>query len=356
MYKCGTRHCSAERVNLHKGDAGAVYRSIMCWRTKDRRISSGSCTMTLVSAFGRRIRIEIVSSSKPGKAAGGRRPARRSLCLEACVAWVVAWVLLYSAVAWPWLPRPDDASGPHKARDYVARVAGALPPSCFGETATDQSPPPQAVSAAGGEVGIGGSQTADDRAHPPGTPFVVQMMASPDQAPCSWRQHVRYHTLLAIPLFSLDVGLIQKLALFVFILGLLGNHRIVRQDPPMRDGSPLPDESDETHSPTTERFWKSEYFCWLLPTIGFIGTIFGIGLALIRAKLIFGVGGDAEQTQHFSEVVEALGIAFDTTLFSLILTAILMYQQRHYEQQLNGQRGEPGSGGLGRQSRVTADG
>jgi hypothetical protein len=64
--------------------------------------------------------------------------------------------------------------------------------------------------------------------------------------------------------------------------------------------------------------WYQQYLLWALPTIGFLGTIFGISMALIQAAPILGGAGG-----KFDPVVEALGVAFDTTAFALVLLAFL---------------------------------
>ncbi len=51
---------------------------------------------------------------------------------------------------------------------------------------------------------------------------------------------------------------------------------------------------------------------WLIPSIGFIGTVIGISQALTIAA-----GGDMEK------ITSMLGVAFDTTLVSLVLSAIV---------------------------------
>ncbi|MGB3725722.1 MAG: MotA/TolQ/ExbB proton channel family protein [Glaciecola sp.] len=59
------------------------------------------------------------------------------------------------------------------------------------------------------------------------------------------------------------------------------------------------------------------YFIWAIPSIGFIGTVRGIGSALAKAEEA--VAGD------ISGMVDKLGVAFNSTLVSLIISIILMY-------------------------------
>lgn len=56
------------------------------------------------------------------------------------------------------------------------------------------------------------------------------------------------------------------------------------------------------------------YLAWVIPSVGFIGTVIGISNAL-------GIADTADT----SEVTRTLGVAFDTTLVSLLLSVVLMY-------------------------------
>ena len=59
------------------------------------------------------------------------------------------------------------------------------------------------------------------------------------------------------------------------------------------------------------------YLIWAIPSIGFIGTVRGIGSALAKAEEA--VNG------NISGMVDKLGVAFNSTLVSLIVSIILMY-------------------------------
>ena len=83
-----------------------------------------------------------------------------------------------------------------------------------------------------------------------------------------------------------------------------------------------------------DRFWRIDYVVWLLPTVGFLGTIYGISTSLVQAKGIFGKsaqGAAGAATGDFGQVVDALGIAFDTTAFALLLVAFLIWRQKRTE-------------------------
>lgn len=56
------------------------------------------------------------------------------------------------------------------------------------------------------------------------------------------------------------------------------------------------------------------YLTWVIPSIGFIGTVLGISQALMVAN-----SGD------MNIITSTLGVAFDTTLISLILSIIIMW-------------------------------
>jgi chemotaxis protein MotA len=56
------------------------------------------------------------------------------------------------------------------------------------------------------------------------------------------------------------------------------------------------------------------YLTWVIPSIGFVGTVLGISQALIIAN-----SGDMEK------ITMLLGVAFDTTLVALILSIIIMW-------------------------------
>jgi biopolymer transport protein ExbB/TolQ len=68
-------------------------------------------------------------------------------------------------------------------------------------------------------------------------------------------------------------------------------------------------------------------FCvWLIPTLGFVGTVMGIGVG------IAGFAGVIERAQNFDEIKSALpfvtsnlGTAFDTTLLALAYSAIAVF-------------------------------
>lgn len=65
------------------------------------------------------------------------------------------------------------------------------------------------------------------------------------------------------------------------------------------------------------------YLTWLIPSLGFIGTVMGIMFALQYA----GVPANAESEAFLYEVTSRLGVAFTTTLLALIMSAVLVLLQ-----------------------------
>lgn len=64
-----------------------------------------------------------------------------------------------------------------------------------------------------------------------------------------------------------------------------------------------------------------QYAIWAIPTIGFIGTVRGMSQALAIA----------DSPEKISEVTSYLGVAFDTTLISLLLITVLMLVQSRFD-------------------------
>ena len=69
------------------------------------------------------------------------------------------------------------------------------------------------------------------------------------------------------------------------------------------------------------RYNLLRYITWLIPSLGFIGTVVGIGAALRYA----GSPEAAGQANLLSEVTSRLGISFNGTLMALILAACLAF-------------------------------
>jgi len=71
------------------------------------------------------------------------------------------------------------------------------------------------------------------------------------------------------------------------------------------------------------RYSILRYLTWLIPSLGFIGTVMGIMFALQYA----GVPANADAEDFLYQVTSRLGVAFTTTLLALIMSAVLVLVQ-----------------------------
>ena len=71
------------------------------------------------------------------------------------------------------------------------------------------------------------------------------------------------------------------------------------------------------------RYSILRYLTWLIPSLGFIGTVMGIMFALQYA----GIPANAEAEDFLYQVTSRLGVAFTTTLLALIMSAVLVLVQ-----------------------------
>ncbi len=71
---------------------------------------------------------------------------------------------------------------------------------------------------------------------------------------------------------------------------------------------------------------KLKYIIWLIPSLGFMGTVYGIGLAVSQLG-----EGSIDDPNLLTQMAGSLGVAFNTTLVALVLSVILQYFTQHYE-------------------------
>lgn len=71
---------------------------------------------------------------------------------------------------------------------------------------------------------------------------------------------------------------------------------------------------------------KLKYIIWLIPSIGFMGTVYGIGLAVSELG-----GGSLDDPELLTKMASSLGVAFNTTLLALILSVVLQFFVQHFE-------------------------
>lgn len=67
------------------------------------------------------------------------------------------------------------------------------------------------------------------------------------------------------------------------------------------------------------------YIMWLIPTLGFIGTVIGITLALSDASDMPDLQDSAAVSEWVTTLTDSLGLAFGTTLLALLLAAVLVF-------------------------------
>lgn len=70
------------------------------------------------------------------------------------------------------------------------------------------------------------------------------------------------------------------------------------------------------------RYSMIRYVVWVIPTLGFIGTVIGISLALAYAGEV-----DVQDPTLLAELTKRLAVAFNTTLLALVMSAILVLLQ-----------------------------
>ena len=73
------------------------------------------------------------------------------------------------------------------------------------------------------------------------------------------------------------------------------------------------------------RYNMLRYLTWLLPTLGFIGTLIGISLALAGAGTLPDLEDHAALERWINALTANLGVAFYTTLVALGLSAVLVF-------------------------------
>ena len=67
------------------------------------------------------------------------------------------------------------------------------------------------------------------------------------------------------------------------------------------------------------------YLAWLIPTLGFIGTVVGIALALNEAGNMPNLADQAALSPWMKALTGKLALAFNTTLVALLLSAVLVF-------------------------------
>ncbi|MGC3989323.1 MAG: MotA/TolQ/ExbB proton channel family protein [Chthoniobacteraceae bacterium] len=66
------------------------------------------------------------------------------------------------------------------------------------------------------------------------------------------------------------------------------------------------------------RYGLVRFIAWVVPTLGFIGTVYGLGASLAAA-------GDPNQALDLHEVAKTLGVGFDCTMVALVESAVMVF-------------------------------
>ena len=86
------------------------------------------------------------------------------------------------------------------------------------------------------------------------------------------------------------------------------------------------------------RYALLRYLVWVIPTIGFIGTVVGIAAALSRA----GAAEDFQDPALLGELTRDLGVAFYTTMLALLQSALLVLAQNQVQAREEGALNQAG--------------
>ena len=116
-------------------------------------------------------------------------------------------------------------------------------------------------------------------------------------------------------------GTYLKAAIKKSALQFLGSQSISRTNDVLRQTTDVYRDRSEV-----QMAWL-RYVAWLLPTIGFIGTVIGISLALQTAGNIPNDMGGQNMRDWMGDLTSELALAFNTTLLALMLSAIVVLAQ-----------------------------
>lgn len=116
--------------------------------------------------------------------------------------------------------------------------------------------------------------------------------------------------------------------------GQIASNRFVRTLRRIADGIRKPeevsellrDQADIDHAIFQANHIPLKFFIWVIPVLGFIGTVLGVSSAIGGFSSILGKATSFPEVKGAIGLVSLnLGVAFETTLLALIKTAILMF-------------------------------
>ena len=93
------------------------------------------------------------------------------------------------------------------------------------------------------------------------------------------------------------------------------------------------------HHEIEMRYNMLRYVIWLIPTLGFVGTVLGIAFAMRTAGVMFAGASITEASigpEMMEQVTGDLGVAFYTTLLALLQSAVLMFALHIMEEREEG--------------------
>ena len=73
------------------------------------------------------------------------------------------------------------------------------------------------------------------------------------------------------------------------------------------------------------RYAMTRYIVWVIPTLGFIGTVVGIADTMGGLDINKFLGAHADKVEQFRMITSNLGFAFSTTIVALALSAVLVF-------------------------------
>ena len=87
----------------------------------------------------------------------------------------------------------------------------------------------------------------------------------------------------------------------------------------------LTEDSDADYEAMENSYSLVRAFLWIIPILGFIGTVLGVGVAVSGFASFLSQAQEIDQIKEaLTAVTSSLGVAFDTTLVALVLSVIVM--------------------------------
>ena len=86
----------------------------------------------------------------------------------------------------------------------------------------------------------------------------------------------------------------------------------------------LSEQAEIDRAVFSQSFATVRFIAWLIPVLGFIGTVGGISFAIARFPDLFAAGADSLK-DNIGPVTGNLGVAFETTLLALIQIAVILF-------------------------------